>query len=192
MKRAKGKPLNSALRVIMGMLLVSGLIRLGTVGAAIARDTGPTEEIILSTASGACEADPALDELFDIIKTRTDQLDDKEFALLNREKDLEAADILIQANLERLIAAEERLAKTIDMVDGASEDDLGRLTAVYESMKPKTAADLFGQMTPDFAAGFLGRMAPQAAGAIMSGLSPEDAYAISVVLAGRNATVPKE
>jgi flagellar motility protein MotE (MotC chaperone) len=191
MKKAKNKPLGYALRLIVAMLLASGMIRLGTVGAAIARDTGPQIEAE-PAATLNCVPEPDLDELFAVIKTRTEQLDDKEFALLTKEKDLEAAETLIRRNLERLEAAEERLAKTIDMVDGASEDDLGRLTAVYESMKPKTASQLFSQMTPDFAAGFLGRMGPQAAGEIMSGLSPEEAYAISVVLAGRNANVPKD
>ena len=191
MKRPKNKPLGYALRLIVILLLGSGLIRLGTVGAAIARDTGSLTEQMDDPLHN-CVPDPELDGLFEVIKSRTEQLDVQELALLTREKDLEAAEILIQSNLERLVAAEDRLAKTIDMVDGASEDDLGRLTTVYESMKPKTAADLFSQMTPDFAAGFLGRMSPKAAGEIMSGLTPEDAYAISVVLAGRNANVPKE
>jgi hypothetical protein len=46
-------------------------------------------------------------------------------------------------------------------------------------------------MDPEFAAGFLGRMRPDAAGAVMAGLSAEKAYAVSVILAGRNAGVPK-
>ena len=189
MKRMKGKPLGNAMRLIVVMLLASGLIRLGSVGAAIARESDPVVET--QHVGGICKPDPELDGMFEIISERTKQLDDKEFALLTREKDLEAAELLIQNNLVRLEEAEQRLAKTIDMVDGASEDDLGRLTTVYESMKPKTAAQLFSQMTPDFAAGFLGRMSPKAAGEIMSGLTPEEAYAISVVLAGRNANVPK-
>lgn len=47
-------------------------------------------------------------------------------------------------------------------------------------------------MDPGFAAGFLGRMRPEAAAGIMTGLSPETAYTISVVLAGRNADVPRD
>lgn len=191
MKKLKKKPLGHALRLIVVMLIASGLIRLGSVGAAIARETGP-EEAATMPQSEICAPDQDLDGLFEIIEARTGQLDEKEFALLTKEKDLEAAELLIQANLDRLEAAEQRLASTIERVDGASEDDLGRLTSVYESMKPKTASQLFSQMTPDFAAGFLGRMSPKAAGEIMSGLSPEEAYAISVVLAGRNANVPKE
>ena len=62
---------------------------------------------------------------------------------------------------------------------------------IHENMKPKDAAALFEEMAPEFAAGFLGRMRPDAAGAVMAGLDPKTAYTISVLLAGRNADVPK-
>ena len=76
--------------------------------------------------------------------------------------------------------------------DTAAEGDLARLTAVYENMKPKDAAALFEEMDPDFAAGFLGRMRADSAAGIMAGLSPPVAYSVSVLLAGRNANVPKK
>lgn len=191
MNSVKKKPASFALRLIVLMLVASGCIRLGSVGTAIARDSVASEPVS-EMATLNCGPDEDLDGLFELIRERTKQLDDQELALLNRQKELEAAEVLIKQNLVRLEETEARLAKTIDLVDGASEDDIGRLTAVYESMKPKTAAELFSQMTPDFAAGFLGRMSPKAAGDIMSGLSPEGAYAISVVLAGRNANVPTQ
>jgi flagellar motility protein MotE (MotC chaperone) len=77
------------------------------------------------------------------------------------------------------------------LADGAAEDDLVRLTAVYEAMKPADAAALFQTMAPEFAAGFLGRMRAEAAAAVISGMTPESAYSISVLIAGRNALVPK-
>jgi flagellar motility protein MotE (MotC chaperone) len=98
----------------------------------------------------------------------------------------------ILQKLEALEDAEARLSGTISRVETGAEDDISRLTAVYENMKPKEAAELFSQMAPDFAAGFLARMRPDAAAAIMAGLTPRAAYAISVVLAGRNAGAPRE
>ena len=190
MKKARNKPIGVALKLIVCMLLISGLIRLGSVGSAIARS--PDELATIDDVEHACGPDTELAGLFDIIETRTNQLDEQEALLRKKQSDLQAAEVLIRKNLEQIEAAEKQLAATIEQVDGASEDDIGRLTSVYETMKPQTAADLFSQMTPDFAAGFLGRMAPKAAGEIMSGLTPENAYAISVVLAGRNANVPKE
>ncbi|MGI1662064.1 MotE family protein [Palleronia sp. KMU-117] len=96
-----------------------------------------------------------------------------------------------RATLSELLAAEEALRATMALADSAAENDLVQLTTVYENMKPQQAAPLFQQMAPDFAAGFLGRMRPDAAAAILSGLTPDSAYAISVILAGRNADVPR-
>lgn len=190
MKKSGTKPIGFALRLIVSMLLVSGLIRLGTVGAAIARSP---EEVVVSTNSDhMCGPEKDLEGLFDLAEQRMLQLDEKEALLNRKQSDLNAAEALVRKNLEQIEMAEARLKEVIETVDGASEDDIGRLTNVYETMKPKVAADLFSQMAPDFAAGFLGRMSPKAAGEIMSGLTPENAYAISVVLAGRNANVPTE
>ena len=105
---------------------------------------------------------------------------------------LEIADAAIEAKLAALVAAEERLSTTLAMAEGASEGDLAQLTSLYEKMKPKDAAALFEELDPQFAAGFLSRMRPEIAAGVMAGLSPKAAYTISVVLAGRNAMVPKE
>ncbi len=94
--------------------------------------------------------------------------------------------------MQELTDAEARLRENLALADGAAEQDLVRLTAVYEAMKPAEAAPLFAAMAPEFAAGFLGRMRPDAAAAILSGMNAEAAYAISVLIAGRNALVPKE
>ncbi|CAN0600896.1 unnamed protein product, partial [Ectocarpus sp. 12 AP-2014] len=98
----------------------------------------------------------------------------------------------VEEDLASLERAEQKLRATMVVADQAAEDDLTRLTAVYENMKPDQASALFQMMEPSFAAGFLSRMRADAAAAIMAGLEPELAYSISVVLAGRNANVPRE
>ena len=125
-------------------------------------------------------------------------LTEREAQVAKREKQLEmrlralsVADAEIEKRLESLVATEKALRATLSLADEASEKDILRLTAVYESMKPKEAAALFEQMEPSFAAGFLARMRPDAAADVMAGLTPPVAYSISVILAGRNATVPK-
>lgn len=107
-------------------------------------------------------------------------------------KALDLADHAIEEKIAALETAERALSATLALADGASESDLGRLTSVYENMKPKDAAALFETMDPAFAAGFLARMRPETAAGIMAGLSPQVAYKISVILAGRNAAVPTE
>ena len=126
------------------------------------------------------------------LKARQEQVVAKEAALADRMAALALAETAITAKLTEMAAVEAKLTETLSLADGASEKDLARLTAVYEAMKPKDAATLFETMAPEFAAGFLGRMRADAAAAVMSGLSPKAAYGVSVLLAGRNALVPKE
>ena len=85
------------------------------------------------------------------------------------------------------------------MIGAATEESVPtvRLPVVVAAISLDThladqAAALFQLMEPSFAAGFLGRMRADAAAAILAGLEPDLAYSISVVLAGRNANVPRE
>jgi flagellar motility protein MotE (MotC chaperone) len=132
------------------------------------------------------------DALIEALRTREAALDEKERTLEDRAHALDLAAAEVAEQLEALVTAEAALRETLALADGAAQEDLDRLTRMYETMKPKEAAALFETMDPTFAAGFLGQMAPAAAAEIMSGLSPQSAYTISLVLAGRNMQVPAE
>jgi flagellar motility protein MotE (MotC chaperone) len=141
-------------------------------------------------ADAACPAPPA--ELAASLLEREGRLASQEAAIADREAALALADQAITLRLDELKKAEEELRATLAMADGAAEEDIARLVAVYETMKPKDAARLFEAMDAEFAAGFLGNMRPDAAAAIMAGMTPEKAYAVTAILAGRNSSVPKE
>ncbi|WP_332872476.1 MotE family protein [Pontibaca salina] len=130
--------------------------------------------------------------LLTLLQERERNLDIRERQIEDREKALQIADSAIKSKLAALVNAEENLRATVALVDGASENDLTKLTTVYEKMKPRDAAALFEEMVPEFAAGFLVRMRPESAAGILSGLSPDSAYAVSVILAGRNANAPSD
>ena len=132
------------------------------------------------------------DALIEALQAREAALDEKEQALEDKAHALELAAAEVAEQLEALVTAEASLRETLALADGAAQEDLDRLTRMYETMKPKEAAALFETMDPTFAAGFLGQMAPAAAAEIMSDLSPQSAYTISLVLAGRNMQVPTE
>lgn len=142
--------------------------------------------------TGECEIAPDIAEILADLQARELGIRKKEDELLAFEQTLEVSAAQVRMSLTELQDAETRLAALIALSEQASENDLARLTAVYENMKPKDAANLFSQMDPEFAAGFVGRMRPDAAAAIMTGLPPETAYSISVILAGRNAEAPTE
>jgi flagellar motility protein MotE (MotC chaperone) len=178
------------LAVIGLLFLCSGALRFGSgLGEALAMET-ETEAPPMSTEPMVCEPLPAA--LAAALSAREAAVALDEVALKDRLAALELAEATIAVRLDELTAAEGRLAQTLAIADEAAEQDLARLTTVYETMKPKDAAALFETMAPAFAAGFLGRMQPQAAAAVLSGLQPETAYQISLVLAGRNAQAPTE
>lgn len=184
--RARG-----TLVIIAALLAGSGLLRLGEgAGNAFARAAEP-EQMAEAPAPQSCEAEPGAMALLEALNARESRLAEREAVLADRMQALALAEEQIESRLAALVQAEEDLAATISVADKAAEEDVMRLTAVYESMKPKDAAALFEEMAPEFAAGFLARMRPDAAGAVMAGLDPKTAYTISVLLAGRNADVPK-
>ena len=129
--------------------------------------------------------------LLDALREREERVAGREAQLDVRRKALDVAQIEIERRLDALELAEKRLSATLSLAETAAEDDLVRLTSVYENMKPKDATALFGAMEPDFAAGFLARMRPDVSAKIMAGLDPQLAYSISAILAGRNAKAPK-
>jgi len=189
-----------ALVLIALLLMTSGVLRIGTgYGAAIALEVKETAERLLEVQRSQTES---LEDSVDITPELLALLEEtkaREAAVAKREADLDAraqtlalVEASIAEDLSRLEQAEADLRATMAAADQAAETDIGRLTAVYENMKPDQASALFQLMEPSFAAGFLGRMRPDSAAAIMAGLTPELAYTISVVLAGRNADVPRE
>ncbi|MEO9777881.1 MAG: hypothetical protein ABJH07_05075 [Sedimentitalea sp.] len=185
-----------ALAIISVLLIGSALVRLGLqAGPAFAREAplvDDTDVVVTTEVAHAAPSSAEMQTLIEAFQHREHALDTREAQIQDRMKALEIAEEAIGRRLEALIGAEERLSATLALADGATEEDLVRLTNVYEKMKPKQAAALFEAMAPEFAAGFLARMRPDAAASVMAGLSPMAAYSISVVLAGRNASVPKE
>lgn len=200
MPRRRWSSGRGALTVIALLLVASGIVRLATgSGAAIALEMKERAEQLLASDT---DDEMATDSIADIAPDLLSLLEEtqaREAAVLRREQELEAraqtlalVEASIADDLMRLEQAEANLRATMATADAAAENDIGRLTSVYENMKPEQASALFQLMEPSFAAGFLSRMRPDAAAAIMAGLPPDLGYTISVVLAGRNANVPRE
>jgi flagellar motility protein MotE (MotC chaperone) len=194
-KKRKRRAGQGALLILSVVFVMSAGARLmsGT-GAAIARELSqlavdPTEA---DTYNAACEPDSATAALLASLRNREANVSTKEKSLSQKMKAFELAKAEFTQNMAALKNAEERLTATMTVASSAAQDDLDKLTAVYESMKPKDAAALFEQMSPDFAAGFLARMRSDIAAPVLAGLKPETAYTISVILAGRNANAPSE
>ena len=193
MPKRKWSSGRGALMIIAFLFISSAIIRIGSgAGQAIAQEVTALRSDTEEKIPLICERPAEIEEILVALASRGEYLDKRERKLGELEQTLAVAEDQVLAKLEALVAAEERLSATIALSDSAAENDLARLTSVYENMKPKQAADLFEEMAPDFAAGFVGRMRPDAAAEIMAGLTPQTAYTISVILAGRNALAPTE
>lgn len=188
MKRERPLAFMTAPMILVSVFALSATFRVGdVVGKALAANPDATA---LPTKAEPCGETP--EALVRALSEREARVQAEELALANRRDALDLADKAIAERIARLEAAEVNLKNTIALADGAAEKDLEKLTTVYQTMKPKDAAILFENMAPEFAAGFIARMKPEAAAAVLAGLTPDKAYAISVLLAGRNAGVPKE
>lgn len=177
-----------ALIILAVLFAGSGILRFGSgLGAALAKSE--SEAATTGDPSASCEMPTALSEALTL---REERVAAQEASLRDRLAALALADAAITKRMDEMKAVEAELKATLEQADGAAEKDIQNLTAVYQAMKPKDAAALFETMSPEFAAGFLGRMPPEAAAAILSGMSSEAAYGVSVIVAGRNADVPKD
>lgn len=180
------------LLILSTFLIASALLRFGEgVGRAFARAAEPTVETSTPSAQ-ACETPEDMKALLAALQERGQTLEQREAALSEREQALKLVEQEVSQKITMLTSAEEDLRRMIALTESAAENDVAQLTKVYESMKPKQAAALFEEMDPVFAAGFLARMRPEAAADVLAGLSPGAAHGISVILAGRNATAPRE
>ena len=189
-KRKARRSGRGALLVIAILLGGSGSIRIGA-GAGYALTKGeevPSHE----TNSAICEPEGGALAMLEELRAREERLSRREAMIADRSQALTLARAEIDEKLAALVAAEEKLSGTLTLADEAADADVTRLVAVYEKMKPKDAASLFGEMDPEFAAGFLARMKPDVAAQVMAGLEPKTAYTISVLLAGRNAAAPRQ
>lgn len=194
-KTRKKRPLKISLSLVATVLISSALLRFSSdAGQAMARNIEEDEAIKTSNEINEFTIieDEGLRRMMISLQERKAKLDRREEMINERLKTLEAVDAEVTNKLQEITNTEEQLRQMLTIADKAAEEDILRLTQVYENMKPKEAAKLFEEMDPNFAAGFLGRMRPDAAAAIMAGLTAEAANLYSVILAGRNAVVPNE
>ncbi|SFD69231.1 MotE family protein [Roseivivax sediminis] len=181
------------LALIGSLLVASAILRLGDDASRLVARAAEAQAKAPATAAdgGGAEVTGDSGALLEALDAREARLDKRERDLLIRMQALRVAETEIEQRLTALEEAEASLRATLDLARSAATEDLNQLTEVYARMKPRQAAALFEEMDPNFAAGFLGRMRPENAAAIMAGLTPDAAYLISVMLAGRNADVPK-
>lgn len=200
-KRRRAARPSRALLFLSLCFIGSAALRLGDVGVAVAQTARPDaaltppeptvlppapppKDATLAEQAAVCQADPG--PLLTAIRARAAELESREAAIAERESLMTVTEARVRAEIGKLEQAEKALAATLALADGAAERDVAHLVGVYENMKPKEAAQVFGEMDPNFAAGFLSRMRADAAAGVLSAMAPPDAYAVTVIMAGRH------
>jgi len=177
----------------VGLLFLSAVMKLGlNATEAVAKVSDLTSNPVIDAELPKEQplTPGSLDMLLSELSKRESTILEKEKMLQQKMRTLEVIEEKISEQMAALKSAEQELRDSIALADTAAENDLNRLTRMYENMDPKKTAALFQEMEPKFSAGFLGRMEPNVAASIFDQIDPNVAYAISAILAGRNATVP--
>jgi len=200
-KRRRAARPSRALLFLSLCFIGSAALRLGDVGVAAAQTARPEappaapeptalppapppKDATLAERAAACQAEPG--PLLVAIRARVAELESRESAIAERESLLTVTEARVRSEIGKLEQAEKALAATLALADGAAERDVAHLVGVYENMKPKEAAQVFGEMDPKIAAGLLSRMRADAAAGVLSAMAPPDAYAVTVIMAGRH------
>lgn len=125
--------------------------------------------------------------LAEALLAEQERIETRSVELLKREKALEALEAKLDKQLENIETTRDSVQAQLDKIETLATDDLKHLISMYETMKPKNAAEIFDSMAPAFAAGFLRDMNSARAGLIMSEMNAKKSYEISLVIANKNA-----
>lgn len=177
-----------AMLILAACFLVSAMSRLFDPGGALAYEVQKRN----ASAPVQAPANPDAASLLATLREREAQLDARALKIAEKARVIEAAEVRLRDQMAELEEVEARLANLIRVADKASENDVGKLIAAYQTMGGKRAGPIFETMDPTFAAGLISRMENAPAAEILAALSPEKAYAITVLVASQNARGPAE
>ena len=129
--------------------------------------------------------------VLETITADLDRLNMRKQEISKREIALTAVETKLATQMTAIEAANSALETNIKSMTSIANQDIKHLVDMYQTMKPKQAAEIFNSMDPAFAAGFLRQMESGNAGLIMANMDPRKSYSISVIISGRNSKYRK-
>jgi len=132
---------------------------------------------------------PALTEeeiaILEKLAARREELDKRERDLDLRQTLLQAAEKRIDGKLADLKKIQGTVAELIKKHDDEEETKLKSLVKMYETMKPKEAAQIFEKLDMPVVLDVVERMKEQKSGPILAKMHPEKAQEVTAALAER-------
>ncbi len=191
-------PLVMGVGGVLLVLQVMAVVQALTPSVAVAREEAaadPAEaQQAAETPAAPAEAatpeglDPALLNrsemalLTDLSKRRK-ELEEREQALMLRERLLEATEQRIEQRIGELKGLEGELNQLIGAVEEQNEERLASLVGVYERMKPKDAAKILERLDMDIQVAVATRMKQTKMAPILADMNPEAAKNLTTKLA---------
>jgi flagellar motility protein MotE (MotC chaperone) len=123
-------------------------------------------------------------DLLQALAARRDQLDRREKDLDQRETLLQAAEKRVNDKVAELEGVRGELLKLIDKRNQEDDSKLKSLVRIYESMKPKEAAQILQEWDADKLVELISRMKEAKVGPILASMSPDKAKTVTTLLAG--------
>lgn len=174
---------NRALLVLAIIFLASFLGRFAVLASEVTGNApGPAPNPQQDASASHTCVDGALATA---VKDRIVALDARDANIANRVSELKAYEQQIEKRLSELEQANTQLKANIETHQTARNNDIEKLAAIYEGMKPSQASEIINEMDPEFAAGLLASMNSEQAAQIVASIDSKRAYMISVMLANR-------
>lgn len=103
-----------------------------------------------------------------------------------RKREVNTANIELLNTLEKISVARADSANQVVKQSEHVKEDVSRLIAVYDQMKPDQAAGVISNLPPDFAAEILTRLQPENSAKIISAVDPNHAAILTSYMGSRS------
>ncbi|UXU75885.1 MULTISPECIES: MotE family protein [unclassified Paracoccus (in: a-proteobacteria)] len=126
-----------------------------------------------------CGDVPEAVALAETLRERALRIDRYMQDIQRRKAELAVAEKQLTERLIELRKLNQRLDNDRQGARRSQNDDIARLIAVYDQMKPEQAAQVLANLPPDFAAQILARVQPQTGARIMAAIEPATAAVLT-------------
>lgn len=126
-------------------------------------------------------------ELLQSLAKRRDELDKRAADLDTREKLMQATEEKVNKKLDEMRKIEADLnaqQKKEEQEEGQPGEQMQKLVAIYEQMKPKDAAMIFEKMATETALPLLKAMNPRKVSPLMAAMNPDLASKLTAMMSG--------
>lgn len=170
------------LPVFTAVFLFGGLAQLGGMVLALDGSGDEVHPLVMG-----CEGVPEAVSLSELLLLRGDRVD-RYLAELDRKRiEIARAEARLTARLVELRAASQSPAARQNAQAAAIDEDIRRMVALYDVMKPGDAAQVMAKLPPDYAAEILMRIGPENGARIIGALDPGTAAIVTTHMGARSA-----